>query len=303
LFEAAAAVGSVARPLPLFYAVSQAGRAVAAARAQADWEQSGHGLTQDRTTRAWSSGDIKRFRVKPQTRPGVFGAVAQALGVSRLTKGVELGALWSALPVATPVDDNWLVALPVWPQLYIQESGFALHIGAPHRGYVYLRDQAPSDDVDEINALLANYPAAEGAHLEVAQGIVQSSQTPWGVSVPVRWPAPNVSFPPEGPPPQEWLASQVHVRVPQYRYERQHWLLPYVGDGRDALPPLMIWWALLFALSLLARYEPAAWRAALDPDQSLFAVPLEHLLDEALETVPALLCEAITGEPVLLPQR
>ncbi len=27
---------------------------------------------------------------------------------------------------------------------------------------------------------------------------------------------------------------------------------------------ILLWWALIFALSLLARYEPVAWQAALD---------------------------------------
>jgi hypothetical protein len=56
-------------------------------------------------------------------------------------------------------------------------------------------------------------------------------------------------------------------------------------------------------LSLLARYEPATWRAALDPDKSELAVPLEEVLDEALAVAPDLLSEAITHEPALLPRR
>jgi hypothetical protein len=303
LFDAAAAVGPFARPLPLFYAVSQAGRAITAARTSVGWRVSGHGLTEDKSSNAWANGDLKRFRVRPQNNPGVFGAVAEALGVKGLTGSVELGALWSALPVETVVDDDWPLALPVWPQVYSQESGFPLHLGANHRGYVCLREQAPDNDAPAIDALLANYPAAQGAHVEVVQTIIQASPTPWGFGVPVRWPAPQVELPAEGPPPPEWLASQVHVRVRQYKYSRQHWLIPYIGDSADELPPLLIWWVLLFALSLLARYEPAAWRTALDPDQSRIAVPLEHLLDEALEIAPRLLYEAITEEESLLPSR
>lgn len=104
-----------------------------------------------------------------------------------------------------------------------------------------------------------------------------------------------MQLPTEGPPPAEWLDSQVHVRIPQYRHARQHWLIPYVGDNRDELSPLLIWWVLLFALSVLARYEPAAWRRALDPDHSRIAVPLEQLLDEALQVMSTLLYEAIVG--------
>ncbi len=44
LMKAASNVGHAARPLPLFYALSQAGRAIAAARLADNWRLSGHGL-------------------------------------------------------------------------------------------------------------------------------------------------------------------------------------------------------------------------------------------------------------------
>ena len=59
----------------------------------------------------------------------------------------------------------------------------------------------------------------------------------------------------------------------------------------------------MFGLSLLARYEPVAWRAALDPDQSELAYSLESLLTEALVLTPDLLHQAITHTAVLLPAR
>jgi hypothetical protein len=65
------------------------------------------------------------------------------------------------------------------------------------------------------------------------------------------------------------------------------------------LPPLLLWWALLFGLSLLARYQPAAWRAALDLDHSPCADPLATLLDEALVIVPDLLFDAAARDRIL----
>ena len=44
LMRAAETTGYASRPLPLFYAISQAGRAVAAAHADEPWILSGHGL-------------------------------------------------------------------------------------------------------------------------------------------------------------------------------------------------------------------------------------------------------------------
>jgi hypothetical protein len=49
---------------------------------------------------------------------------------------------------------------------------------------------------------------------------------------------------------------------------------------------LLLWWALLLGLSSLARYEPAAWAAAIDLDSSELAVSLERVLDVASERLP-----------------
>jgi hypothetical protein len=126
--------------------------------------------------------------------------------------------------------------------------------------------------------------------------------TPWGHSHPVRWPEP-IAEPGKGVSPAAAMASHVQCRIPQYRYDREHWLIPAIGDGSDDLHPVLLWWALLFGLSLLARYEPIAWRTALDPDRSSLAFPLERLLDDALDTVPELLYQAITHQQALLPAR
>jgi len=56
---------------------------------------------------------------------------------------------------------------------------------------------------------------------------------------------------------------------------------------------LMLWWMLLQALAALARYEPAAWTAAITPDRSKVAVPLEQTLQIAAMILPRLLREAL----------
>ncbi len=48
----------------------------------------------------------------------------------------------------------------------------------------------------------------------------------------------------------------------------------------------MTWWALLFALSMLARYEPESWTNYMDRNTSANAVPLEAVFDRALHTCP-----------------
>jgi hypothetical protein len=116
LLLAASTVSPISRPLPLYYAVLQAGKAIAAALAPGDWSKigHGHGLGEDRTVQAsrWQAS-ILTFRFIPKGS-GIFGAVASALGGGRLTDSVEMGALWAALPeVSPPVSMDWLPALPV----------------------------------------------------------------------------------------------------------------------------------------------------------------------------------------------
>jgi hypothetical protein len=303
LFAAAGAIGPFGRPIPLYYAMSQAGRAMVAAWSGTPEPPPFHGLTQDRETDDWRTRGIQHFRVRPQARqPGEFGVVASTMGLPGLTGSVELGALWSALPGDLPYDDDWPLALPVWPEVYVP-GGAVLHIGAAHRGFVFLREQAPDDDVTAITTLLGRYPGAARAEVEAPDGRVQRHPTPWGMGPSVKWPAPPAIQDSGDSASPELLQSYVTSRVPEYRHRKEHWLVPIVGEGSDEMPPLLLWWVLIFGLSLLARYEPAAWRSALDPDRSQLAVPLEQLLDTALEVTPGLLYEAITHESSLLPPR
>lgn len=90
-------------------------------------------------------------------------------------------------------------------------------------------------------------------------------------------------------PPADWGIGD--------REEDERWLVPPVGEEAGLMPPVLLWWVLLLGLSLLARYEPAAWQAALDLDISPAADPLTQLLDDALTAVPALLFDAATRGP------
>jgi hypothetical protein len=298
LIDAASAIGPVSRPLPLYYAVHQAGKAIAAAWAEDNWRTRGHGLTEHVQHRdgeqdepsEWQS-DILRFRVKPQIRPGVFGTVATTLGTARLTRSAEIGALWSALPRVSPPTGaiSWPLALPVYPLSYDYDTD------VPSWVSVCLRGQ-PLEDPNAINRLLATYPDAAGARATTYQGNLQLKPTPWGPGVGVMLPKDDVQEWHGEPPPEELFGSHIHNRAPEYPSAKEHWLIPLVGDGSDRLPPVLLWWVLLFGLSLLARYEPAAWRAALDLDKSRVADPLTKLLDDALVIVPDQLFEAATQD-------
>jgi hypothetical protein len=76
-------------------------------------------------------------------------------------------------------------------------------------------------------------------------------------------------------------------------YNGSSYFFPSLGGAGRSLHPLMAWWAVLHALSMLARYQPAEWSAHISVDSSSHAVPLERILKEAIGVVPLLIAEAI----------
>lgn len=58
----------------------------------------------------------------------------------------------------------------------------------------------------------------------------------------------------------------------------------------------MTWWAVLHALSMLARYEPAAWDQHRNIEGSTDAAAVEVLLDQALVELPELTLHVLTRQ-------
>ena len=79
-----------------------------------------------------------------------------------------------------------------------------------------------------------------------------------------------------------------------------YWLLPPLDGERNVLSPLLLWWCLLHALSQVARYHSAKWAAALNPDESEHAVPIERVLSMGLAIVPRLVLLALAPEALNL---
>ena len=77
-------------------------------------------------------------------------------------------------------------------------------------------------------------------------------------------------------------------------YAGQRYFLPVLAPMSRELHPLMAWWAVLYALSMLARYEPSSWVTNISVDYSQLAVSIERLLEHAINHVPVLIADAIT---------
>jgi hypothetical protein len=78
-----------------------------------------------------------------------------------------------------------------------------------------------------------------------------------------------------------------------YRAGHDRWAFPALYGGDLPLHPLLAGRALLFGLSMLARYEPASWTTDLEADTSPTGVALEAALGHALDTCPVLIQNTI----------
>lgn len=79
-------------------------------------------------------------------------------------------------------------------------------------------------------------------------------------------------------------------------------VLPSVGDNRSPQAPLVGWWVLMFAFSMLARYHPRTWTALLDVRTSTQAVPAEVIIGTAVEHIPRMIYEAVMTPPGAAPR-
>ena len=210
---------------------------------------------------------------------------------------VSIAALWASLP---DLPRAYSVASEERTPIYIErtrlaaEDYSALDVLAPKVARIaYPRPAALSeledDDeqfVERVRAALGEYPSVTTATVEVANVVSPSGQND-------REPIIRV---PDGDGGYQTLSAFAD-RLPSPDIRTAKYVVrPRLGTGTDRPPSqLMTLWVLVFALSQLARYHPALWVEALDPDRSEIAVDLEHGLDAALELVPDLLLPALTS--------
>jgi len=282
LINAAASVGYPARPLPLFYALSQAGRAIVAARGGANHHI--HGLKLDRNIPT----NLLESKVEPQTLPklvGQFQAVTASVNSSLISEPVQLGALIHSLPemsVELATSTDWPKALPLFIEPWER-------VEVPGQTKIALVMEEERVAAANLGALLSRYPHANriGVNPVVASAFptLPTVATPSGTAIELVW-----------------LGDEANLNqaVPQYRYRGRRWMRPSLVDTELPPSPLMTWWVLLFGLSMLARYHPVPWTQALNVDTSRAAVTLELTMNRAIDAIPHLVFEAILNLPVTL---
>lgn len=293
-FQAAAAIGYESRPLNLFYGLAQAGRALAAAssllgnKGSDDLEvwlpMGGHGLSFRPEVPQGTSLLGLPIAIQPN-KSDAFSRLSLALQSPLDIEEVAFGALLAQVPEIflefgrfdlgpIPLLPSGLLSvdLAFFPtQLMLHAPGLEtdsnLTLSAARAWmdrYPALRPLSPADD--GLNRLRrANQPGYLLVTIEALDQLRLLGD--------------------------EWLP------VGTTRYRNSSLILPTVGSSSQSLKPLALWWLLLYALSMLARYSPRDWSALMSLRKSPIASMIEHLLDVAIDAVPNLVAEAL-GEPV-----
>jgi hypothetical protein len=284
LSEAASIVGPASSPLPLFYSLSQAGRAICAAWIpKGPWQPKSHGLTGTEPPR----GDPLSLRVSvTDDALGAYSMVASATASATFSGSVSLAELWATLPeFPTPSD----VVGEAKKIILIERTTAASNEPDP---FMRALDQSRgrlilSVERQELEEELAAYPTTRGFEVEEVE------DTMLGMTHLV------LRFPDEaGHHRSLW---EIGDSLPsEDRARRRFAIRPQIGQGPDPPPSqLLTLWALLFGLSRLARYHPDHWVRALNPDRSPIAVHLEHGLEVALRRLPSLVVAAASGRPII----
>lgn len=314
LMVAAAASGPAGRPLPLYYALSQAGRAVLAARepdmTRVICPNERHGLTIPHRN---VNDDLFAVPVEARSsNTGLFQRVASATGSALIVETAMLGALVASLPDAGDEgwnEDRWPTAVPLYPVMGLAEEvdmdrdSRANDFSRFRHGTMHVAIQA--DDVatqDDLEDLARRYPTIAKIRprlfvLTTGRRGRYEVRTPSGAAVMIE-----VSVSPNSTDPVGDHVTMLDAIAPLYRWKDRRWLRPSVEGDAPPPSPLMTWWAILFALSTFARYHPVPWTSSLVVDQSSSAAVLERILDLAQDAVPHLVFEALglSGDGPLL---
>lgn len=302
LFSAGSTVGTATQPILIFYGLSQLGRAIAAASTELDnndYRLIGHGLS-DQLNGAATQG-LSQVPVRGDGK-GAFPMVAKALKASPMSQKLPLGDIWGLLPDAErfPLPGtSSLKRLTLEPEaphtirgsvrarggLYPLPVGLQVSVKDPSVG----RDVVPHEDIEEEHRLLRKhlepYPSLDGWSLPEPSGKIPYQLGFYGsktwLHVPITFPKLSLE--------SEYAAlagrsTEYHGTLSVY---------PKLDDSNLPAHPFLLWWAVLFTLSRLARYEPNVWLKLTSVSEDPSAVPIEYILNEAIRAVPELALKAV----------
>lgn len=295
LVRSAGALGPDTRPINLFYGLSQGTRAVVAALEPVDehiW-LSNHGIEYcGNLDRSITNIEV----VQNESPGGSFTALARLLRSPALSKPVQLGDLLAALPMRLPMS-SWSGRPRAIVVQHLKRSAGAFLVLSPdvfaRTGIWPAIDGSVDVDIEESRGTLAryideNYPSLRGmeprpdgyAELVVGEAgmhfCLKHKHSESLGSEPLR---------------RQILADRT------FRVGDQLFALPSVVHGEQPCHPTVTLWAVLWTLSMLARYVPVRWTKVLNVDSSQDATALEEVLQDSLTLIPWALLDALDQLP------
>jgi hypothetical protein len=288
LFIAAASVGTATSPLLAFYGLSQAGRAVAAVSINAgtdDWELVGHGIGAG-DLRAVRATSLAALTVRDAGR-GSFTQLAGLLRCASLADATRLGDLWGVIPDSAPfplpgMGERRTLVVQAPASRLLPVGRFVVKVGP----FSVPSHSLSSNDWPTIRKVvgetLADYPTLKDWDFPTPAGPMELKLTGSGVDV-------SLCLPSHGTTAED--ETDLAGRTFGYR----GWRLAFPTVGGSGLPshPLLLWWSVLYALSMLARYSPHVWNSVISVDASDAAVAVEHIMRLSLVAVPELIHQTI----------
>jgi hypothetical protein len=303
LWQVGGQVPPSVQPIVLFYGLTQAGRAIAAARGpEGSWEAiARHGL---KTTLISMPDDtplpFNRIEVRDNGN-GFFQQIARLVGSPTLPRATSVAALALSLPeeerFLLPGDEPRPLKVTTKVRggnVSDMDDLLEFHIGPlpnhlVRREITESRRQMMKPSPNDVRRWLTPYPkfAELGEPVEVRGFIpmdpdirndLYSVLVAWRLDHQLNW---NEHY--------RYASSIYDLPDSNSGIPRSGVVLPVVGGNSAPLSPLMTWWTVLYACSMLARYHPRQWVQLLDVDTSSCAVPAASILESASTTLPRLI--------------
>lgn len=314
LLASARTVGVATQPILTFYGVSQIGRAVAAAStilSNKEYRLRAHGLTDgslDIAPSAFTSITVRG------DASGSFPTVAAALKACSLHTETTIGELWGLIPdgdrfafegigdrrpLTITFDNAQRFSDPGVIRCRVERLPLSTLASSLPPAELHGLLTSPSTDPQRIQqqqSLLSGwlrlYPGLSDARIGYSSPLASLASSP---IQPVYVTMDSIAvmqvplvLAKDAQVEPEWA---MELRAPTYH--SAHRAYPDLDECGRAADPFLLWWAVLYVLSRLARYEPRVWERLISVEQSAYAVALEYLLDEAQIAIPELAIAAI----------